>query len=432
MNFSDFGKKLCSQSGILQLMDDIGRPLPKNVKPYRLGGGNPAMIPEISAMYRQEMQKIMDNGDEFEKMIGLYDSPQGRMSFIETVAEYLSKTYGWKIGPENVAISNGSQSACFYLFNLLAGTFSSDGSKNRKKIVFPLAPEYIGYADQGIEKEMFVSIPSTWKEEADHTFKYHVNFELLEEYMKKNTQIGAICVTRPTNPSGNVLTDSEITRLSKIARQYSIPLIIDNAYGLPWPNIIFTNDASPYYDDNVILSMSLSKIGLPSLRTGIIIAPAEIVTAIGNMNAIAALASGSFGQALAENLIKTGSLVEKAKNFVRPYYENKAKKAVQAFHKYFAGTDYAVHKSEGSIFQWLLLKGLSIPTMQFYSELKKKGVIVVPGEYFFFGDDIEHGLPPVCEHPHFNKCLRINYAGDEEEVDEGIRIIAETYRKFSK
>ena len=117
---------------------------------------------------------------------------------------------------------------------------------------------------------------------------------------------------------------------------------------------------------------------------------------------------------------------------VRPYYENKAKKAVQAFHKYFAGTDYAVHKSEGSIFQWLLLKGLSIPTMQFYSELKKKGVIVVPGEYFFFGDDTEHGLPPVCEHPHFNKCLRINYAGDEEEVDEGIRIIAETYRKFSK
>ena len=109
-----------------------------------------------------------------------------------------------------------------------------------------------------------------------------------------------------------------------------------------------------------------------------------------------------------------------------------AKKAVQSFHKYFAGTDYAVHKSEGSIFQWLLLKGLSIPTMQFYSELKKKGVIVVPGENFFFGDDTEHGLPPVCEHPHFNKCLRINYAGDEEEVDEGIRIIAETYRKFSK
>ena len=136
MNFSDFGNKLCSRSGILQLMDDIGRPLPQGVKPYRLGGGNPAMIPEISAMYRQEMEKIMSNGDEFEKLIGLYDSPQGRMSFIEVVAEYLSKTYGWKIGPENVAVSNGSQSACFYLFNLLSGTFTSDGKSKKKKILY--------------------------------------------------------------------------------------------------------------------------------------------------------------------------------------------------------------------------------------------------------------------------------------------------------
>ncbi len=432
MTFSDFGNKLCSHSGILQLMDDIGRPLPKGVKPYRLGGGNPAMIPEISAMYRAEMEKIMADGDSFEKLIGLYDSPQGRMSFIEVVAEYLSKTYGWKIGPENVAVSNGSQSACFYLFNLLSGTFTDNGKTKKKKILFPLAPEYIGYADQGIEEDMFVSIPSTWEEYSDNTFKYHVNFELLEEYLRKNSEIGAICVTRPTNPTGNVLTDSEIKKLSDIARQHSVPLIIDNAYGLPWPNIIFTDDASPYYDENVILSMSLSKIGLPSVRTGIIIGPEKIITAIGNLNAIAALASGSFGQALAEKLIKTGVLVEKAKNFVRPYYEKKAQKAVAAFHRYFAGTDYAVHKSEGSIFQWLLMKDLSIPTMQFYSELKKKGVITVPGEYFFFGDDTENGLKPLCEHPHYSKCLRINYAGPEDEVDEGIKIISQVYRQFLK
>ena len=432
MNFSDFGNKLCSRSGILQLMDDIGRPLPQGVKPYRLGGGNPAMIPEISAMYRQEMEKIMSNGDEFEKLIGLYDSPQGRMSFIEVVAEYLSKTYGWKIGPENVAVSNGSQSACFYLFNLLSGTFTSDGKSKKKKIVFPLAPEYIGYADQGIEEDTFVSIPSTWEEYTDNTFKYHVNFELLEEYLRKNSDIGAICVTRPTNPTGNVLTDTEIKRLSVLAKQYSVPLIIDNAYGLPWPNIIFTDDASPYYDENVILSMSLSKIGLPSVRTGIIIGPKEIITAIGNLNAIASLASGSFGQALAEKLIKSGILVEKARDFVRPYYENKAKKAAAAFHKYFAGTNYALHKSEGSIFQWLLMKDLSIGTMEFYAELKKKGVIVVPGEYFFFGNDTANGLKSLCEHPHYSKCLRINYAGPEAEVDEGIKIIAETYKKFIK
>ena len=48
-------------------------------------------------------------------------------------------------------------------------------------------------------------------------------------------------------------------------KDYDIPLFIDNAYGLPWPNIIFTEEATPYWDSNVILSMSLSKIGLPTM-----------------------------------------------------------------------------------------------------------------------------------------------------------------------
>ena len=122
--FSDFGRKLCGESGILQLMDDLGKPLPREIPSYQLGGGNPAQIPEIANMYRSQMERILANGNEFDDIIGRYDAPQGRTEFIEAVASYLSATYGWKIGPENVAITNGSQSACFYLFNLFSGTFT--------------------------------------------------------------------------------------------------------------------------------------------------------------------------------------------------------------------------------------------------------------------------------------------------------------------
>ena len=125
---------------------------------------------------------------------------------------------------------------------ILSGTFSSSNGKKTKKIIFPLAPEYIGYADQGIERETFVAIPADFEEYDNHTFKYHVNFLLLEDYLEKNQNAGCLCVTRPTNPTGNVLTDSEIKKLSSLAKKYGIPLIIDNAYGLPWPNIIFTDD----------------------------------------------------------------------------------------------------------------------------------------------------------------------------------------------
>lgn len=430
--FSDFGTKLCGHSGILQLMDDLGKPLPQGMPSYQLGGGNPAQIPQIAALYRAQMEKILANGAAFDDLIGRYDAPQGRTAFLETVADYLSRTYGWNITAENVAVTNGSQSACFYLFNLFSGTYTQGGKKTKKKLLFPLVPEYIGYADQGIEDGTFVSIPSHFVDESDHTFKYHVNFDLLEAYLHKHDDVSALCVSRPTNPTGNVLTDQEIRRLSVLAQTYDIPLIVDNAYGLPWPDIIFTDNATPLWNEHIVLSMSLSKIGLPSLRTGIIIAKKEIITALGNLNAIAALASGSVGQAVAGPLIKSGELVQAAKTIVRPFYQEKSDATVGWIKRYFSDGDYAVHKSEGSIFLWLLMNDLAVPTKAFYQILKNRGVIVVPGEYFFFGNTDDGSIPPVQSHPHYSKCLRLNYARPASEVEQGIKIIAEEYFKHRK
>lgn len=75
--------------------------------------------------------------------------------------------------------------------------------------------------------------------------------------------MGALCVSRPTNPTGNVLTDGEIAELATLAAQYGIPLMIDNAYGMPFPNIIFPDmvegSSAPYWDENIVLSMSLRR-----------------------------------------------------------------------------------------------------------------------------------------------------------------------------
>ena len=53
--------------------------------------------------------------------------------------------------------------------------------------------------------------------------------------------IGAICVSRPTNPTGNVLTDAEVYQLTDLARSHGIPFILDSAYGLPFPGIVFVD-----------------------------------------------------------------------------------------------------------------------------------------------------------------------------------------------
>lgn len=427
-SFSDFGEKLTGHSGILQLMDDLGRPLPEGLTPYRLGGGNPAQVPEVIALYRSAMENIMAEDKGFENLISLYDAPQGRVQFIETFAKFLSSKYGWKVGPENIAITNGSQSAFFYLFNLFSGTFTSkaDGSKKIKKILFPLVPEYIGYADQCIEPDVLISVPAKCEYFEDRTFKYHIDFDLLETLLSSRDDIGAMCVSRPTNPSGNVLTNKEIKSLSGLAKKYNIPLFVDNAYGLPFPNIVFTEDATPYWDESIVFSMSLSKIGLPSLRTGIIVAEPKIAQALANLNAIAALATGSVGQALAEKAIASGEILKVAETAVKPFYEKRSRQAIEWIHEFFDGSDYWIHRSEGAIFLWLYLRDLKISTKELYEKLKEQGVITVPGEHFFFGVDD----PRENCHGHYDKCLRLNYSGPQDEVREGLKLLAKIYKEY--
>lgn len=422
MEFSDFGKKLNRYSGILQLMDDLGRPLPEGVVPRALGGGNPARIEAVEKLYRTRMESMLSSG-EFGSVISSYDAPQGRMSFIDAVVSYFSSTYGWPITRENVVVTNGSQSAMFFLFNLLGG--------RDRKILLPLMPEYVGYADQGVEEDMFLSVASITEKTGEHEFKYRLDPEGVEKFLSCHPEISAMAVSRPTNPSGNVLTDSEISCLDRMCKAHGIPLIIDNAYGLPFPNIIFSEEATPTWNENIILSMSLSKIGLPSIRTGIIIARPEIVEALSNINAIASLTAGSMGQALAEPLISSGRLVEIARKEVNPFYRAKAERAKAILEKYLGATDYMIHKCEGSIFLWLYLPSLRIPTIEFYKVLKEEGVITVPGEYSFFGSEVQKkGLP--YPHPHYDKCLRLNYSCPDEDFEQGVRIIGEKYREFGR
>lgn len=425
MEISDFGKKLTERSGILSLMDDLGRPLPEGVTPYPLGGGNPARIKEVEELYERRMERMLSE-KEFLSVISAYDAPQGRMAFLRMLASYFSARYSWNITEENIAVTSGSQMSMFFLFNLFGGRC---GNRD-KKILFPLMPEYVGYADQGIYKDMMRSIPSKLEYYEDHTFKYILDKEAVSAYLDEHDDVGAIAFSRPTNPSGNVLTDDEVSFLSDEAEKHSIPLIVDNAYGLPFPSIIFS-EANIMWNENIVLSMSLSKIGLPSIRTGIVIARKDIIEALSNINAIVSLTAGSFGQALTGDLIASGVLAEISRNAVMPFYKAKSEKCQEYINTYFEGTEYFYHRSEGSIFIWLYLPQLTISSIEFYQKLKEKGVITVPGEYSFYGSE-EQRRGEAYPHPHYNRCLRLNYSADDEIVRNGIRIISLLYREYSQ
>lgn len=406
-----FGEALTAQSGIEDLMEDLGHAMAGAHGEMRmLGGGNPALIPAVQSVWRERMSSLLADGVAFDRMLTVYDPPKGNTRFAIAVADYLRRSYGWDLGPENVAITAGGQAAFFSLFNLFAGPMA-DGS--RRKVLLPITPEYIGYANQGLGPDFFTSLPPEIEMHGEHEFKYRVDFQRLEI----GPDVGAVCVSRPTNPSGNVLTDGEIAHLDQLARAAGVPLIIDNAYGAPFPGIVFS-EIKPIWNENIVLVLSLSKVGLPGTRTGIVIARPEIVRALASMTAVVGLANGNVGQAIMTPLLETGEIDRLVSDHIRPYYERKARLARACVAEFFDDSlDYHVHASEGALFLWLWFRGLPIPAAQLYERLKERGVLVVPGHYFGFGSaEAER---------HASECIRVSFAMTDEVVRDGIRVIAE-------
>ena len=133
IEFSKFGERLCLGSGIEELMDDLGNALAEGGDDMiMLGGGQPAHIPEVDAIWRKRMEEIMRKPGNLEAMLGNYDPPRGTPHFLKAIAKMLNQHFGWDITDKNIAITSGGQTAFFFLFNALAGRMSDGG---RKKIL---------------------------------------------------------------------------------------------------------------------------------------------------------------------------------------------------------------------------------------------------------------------------------------------------------
>lgn len=415
MKFSRFARHYQQATGTVQLMADLGRARSAPPPVYMLGGGNPAHIPAAEALFQQAMSDLADDTERLNQVLGEYDAPEGSRGLASLLADLLRARFGWKVTADNIAITNGSQSSFGLLFNAFAGEFD-DGSF--RKVLLPITPEYVGYSDVGLaETPIFEGQRPTIELLPERQFKYHVDRDALvidERY-------GVVCVSRPTNPTGNVITDTELQRLADQAQAADVPLIIDGAYGVPFPGMTFV-DATPMWNDNIILCLSLSKLGLPGVRTGLIVANETVIDLVRNANAINGLAPGRVGPEIAAMLLQQNQLESLCTDVIRPYYLQKVQHALQVIAQHMGDLPVRVHKPEGALFLWLWFEDLPISNQQLYEQLVTQGVYIIPGHHFYPG--LEDAWP------HCHQCIRVNYAAADHSVEQGLRIIAETVRKL--
>lgn len=391
-------------------MSDLGEALARGgPDTVMMGGGNPARIPGAEAVWRRRLEEILGRPGEMEAMLGSYDAPRGKASFVDAVADYFRRTQGWDIGPEHVVITAGSQTGCFGLLNLLAG----QTARGPRRIAFPMVPEYIGYADQVLDPGGLVSFRPKIVRTGERRFRYEIDFDALDL-----DGVGALCLSRPTNPTAKLTSDEELDRLSRLARKRGIFLVVDNAYGRPFPDITFGEATLPPWEEHLVYTFSLSKLGLPATRTGITIARPDLAARLSAMNAIVGLANSGIGQSIVEPLLRSGEIDTLCREQIRPYYEARCRQALACFDEAIGGrVDFAIHEPGGAFFLWLWMPALKVDARQLYLRLKERSIVVVSGHYFF------PGLPEDWDHRR--QCLRISYCQAPEAVQRGIGIIAE-------
>lgn len=413
MNFAltQFGDQMSHLTGVRAIMKDIIETIRAgNGRQFiNMSAGNPVILPEVEKLWRDCTADLLAS-NEYGEVVCRYGSSQGYEPFIEAVLNDFNSRYGLSLTERNILITPGSQSLYFYAANAFGG-YTSGGQL--KEIVLPLSPDYTGYG--GVS--LFPEALSTYKPFIDigdrpHSFKYRPDFSQL----KITEDTGFVLFSRPCNPTGNVLTDDEVNRITDLAEPHKVPVFVDSAYAPPYPALNFT-EMTPIFRSGIVHCLSLSKAGLPGERIGIALGDEAVIQVLQSFQTNLCIHSSRYGQAIAARAIASGALANIAETVIRPYYQNKFTVLEESLEQFMpASAPWYLHRGEGAIFAWIWFDELPVDDWKLYQELKQYGVIVVPGSPFF------PGLKG--DWPHAKQCIRISLTAGDDEIATGVRHLA--------
>jgi valine--pyruvate aminotransferase len=416
MMLSPIGQKMAAMSGLRSIMEDIATSTAHaSDEPWlNLSIGNPAPIPAVTAAWRQLTASTL--AEDFENASCSYGSPRGTHALVDAIVDYFNRAYNWGICPENVVVGPGSQFLCF----VAAAIFAGGGPLRR--LVLPLTPDYTGYQGLCLHPDGVAGVEPQWERGPDHYFRYTLNRSGLEQ----RADIGMLLVSNPSNPAGRCLDSAEMRFLTRIAQQREVPLVVDNAYGRPFPQIGQTLVA-PTFSDTVINCFSMSKAGLPGERIGFAIGPERYITPMVSFIANSLLHAPRLAQVVVAKSLQSGLLDTLCANAISPFYASRRQLAEELLAGNLpADIDWRLHAGQGGMFCWLWINESWFDDLALYRRLKLKHVFVAPGRSFFLPDH-----EPSRARWHGTQCFRISLTPDEATVTEGIRRTADALRDMS-
>ena len=242
--------------------------------------------------------------------------------------------------------------------------------------------------------------------------------EILEDYLARYRPKLLYCIPTFRNPNGAVINAAERKKLIQLAARYRLVILEDD----PYSNYYY--EESPptslkALDDygGVIYLSTFSKILMPGLRLGYMVAHPSLINRIILEKQYVDLHSNNISQWLLDLFIKEGYL-EKHLLKMRGIYRNRRNVMIDALNLGLK-SKLSFHIPQGGFYIWCRIHE-NISSKRLLQEALKMGVSFVPGEVFYAasGEDKEFRL---CFSQH-----------NERVIVEGISRLEKAMGKFKK
>ena len=309
--------------------------------------------------------------------------------------QWVAASLPWKVDPDQVLITTGSQQA----LDLIAKILIDKGSRvlvetptylGALQAFTPMEPEFVSIANQ----DGGIDLTDMAVKAAGARFMYVLpNFQ---------------------NPTGNSINEAGRVALSAAAAQAGLPMVEDNPYGDLWFDAPPPLPLTAHNPDGCIYMGSFSKTLAPGLRLGFLVAPKVLYPKLLQAKQAADLHTPSFNQRMVMEVIKDGFLDGHVPT-IRALYKSQRDAMLLALEANLSGTGVQWNKPQGGMFLWLTLpKGMN--AVDLLPQAVARGVAYVPGAPFYSGTP-EHNT------------LRLSFVtASVDQINTGIAALADVFK----
>jgi 2-aminoadipate transaminase len=245
-----------------------------------------------------------------------------------------------------------------------------------------------------------------------------IDVESIEKLLRRGARPALIYViTDGHNPLGVSLSLDKRIRLVKLARQYCVPIIEDDAYGL----LNYDNKHLPPLraldEDFVFYIGSFSKILAPGLRVGWLIVPESLIPRLSIIKEATDINTSTFAHRVVSAYLAAGHL-EGHLTALRREYRVRRDIMINALREHFP-CSARWHEPTSGVFIWVELNEGVDTIMLLKTAVEEEQVAFIPGAAL-----------SVTPSRRYDNCIRLNFSNCAPEfIKEGIARLARVSEK---